>query len=581
VTTGTGAARVRVPAAVVVVASLVLVIGAVITLIGAYQIGSTWDEKTNMRSLQMFFDQGWNITPDAIINGQPNPAYIWGIYVYGPVSLLFTHLISSLAGTETWGQIAFTADAYAWRHVGGAIIGLAGIAAAAVIVRLITSSWRWALLGGAMLAAIPMWTGHSMMNIKDGPVGTGYTVATLGLVLIMRDDYASRRWVRAGGLIALFGGAFLAAGTRAASGVPIAGSAVLAAFVWWLIMRRDSGRTPREAFRGALRRLIEPGLALVVTYLALVLLYPNVWLNPFTLAYQAVVVSAKFPFAEPIMFAGTWVDQPVPWTYLPGWFLAQLPLLVIVAGAGFVVAWAWQSTRAVLGREPGLGRPALVQASPVLLQALLLPVIAVIVQTTMYNAVRQFVFVVPAAAVLATLGVWALVRWMAQRKVGGGWRIAVWVVVSLGLVGPTVSQLLLYPYTYVYYNAAAAVRPIDNTWPTDYWRASSNELMRRLPAEGAESCAYEQSREGQWMPCSDQPMFEPYLDQRGADALPGTLEPGQYWVVRENQGRTTIPEGCVVHDEITRPLFWQTITVGQILRCDADAVIPPNGNPAP
>ena len=566
----------RVPLVVAVISGLVLLAGVVITLVGSYQIGSTWDEKTNMQSLQVFFDQGWNITADALIDGQPNPAYIWGIYVYGPVSLLFTHALSTLAGAESWGQISFSAEAYAIRHVGGAIIGLLGVIAGGLIVRLLTRSWRWALLGAAMVVAIPMWTGHSMMNIKDGPVGTGYTVATLGLVLIMRQDYLQRRSVRFLGLFALFAGAFIAAGTRAASGIPIAGSAVLAAVLWWLLMRRDA-TLATGAFRPAIRRLVESGLALTATYLALVVLYPNVWLNPFTLAYQAGVVSAKFPFAEPIMFAGSWVDQPVPWTYLPVWFLAQLPLLVSIAGIGFFVWWIIQAVRALRVTELS-DRPFLVQTSPVLLQVLLLPVVAVIAQTTMYNAVRQFVFVVPAAAVLATLGIWVLVRWLRDKNVARAWFVGTWVLVSAGLVVPMVSQALLYPYTYVYYNAATALRPIDGNWPTDYWRASSNELMRRLPAVGPESCAYEQTRKDKFMPCSNEPMFEPYLPERGSLAKPGVLAEGEYWLVRENQGRTEIPEGCVLHDTITRPLFWQTITIGQIFQCSEDAFIPPNGD---
>ncbi len=572
-----GTTRVRVPIAVMVISTLVLLAGIVITLVGSYQIGSTWDEKTNMQSLQVFFDQGWNITADALIDGQPNPDYIWGIYVYGPVSLLFTHALSTLAGAESWGQISFSSEAYAIRHVGGALIGLLGVLAGSFIVRVITGSWRWAVLAGAVLLSIPMWTGHSMMNIKDGPVGTGYTVATLGLVLIMRQDYFQRRSVRLLGLFGLFSGAFLAAGTRAASGIPIAGSAVFAALLWWLVMRRDAGAGDGRAFRLALRRLVESGLALTATYLALVALYPNVWQNPFTLAYQAGVVSARFPFAEPIMFAGSWVDQPVPWTYLPGWFLAQLPLLVSVAGIGFFVWWLIQVFRGVSGRSLAQ-RSVVLQSAPVLLQILLLPIVAILVQTTMYNAVRQFLFVVPAAGVAATLGVWVFLRWLRRRQSAPAWFIAAWSLVSIGVLVPTVAQALLYPYTYVYYNAAAALRPIDGNWPTDYWRASSNELMRKIPADGPESCAYEQTRKGEFMPCSNEPMFEPYLNERGAQAQPGELSEGQYWLVRENQGRTTVPEGCVVHDSITRPLFWQTITIGQIFQCDSDAVIPPNGD---
>ena len=92
----------RVPVWFVVIAAAVLAVGAAVTLVGAYQIGITWDERTNMRSLQVFFEQGWNITEDALINGQPDPNYIWGIYVYGPVSLLFTHALAVLAGAEEW-----------------------------------------------------------------------------------------------------------------------------------------------------------------------------------------------------------------------------------------------------------------------------------------------------------------------------------------------------------------------------------------------------------------------------------------------------------------------------------------------
>jgi hypothetical protein len=199
----------------------------------------------------------------------------------------------------------------------------------------------------------------------------------------------------------------------------------------------------------------------------------------------------------------------------------------------------------------------------------------------MYNAVRQFVFVAPAVSVLTTIGVWVAARRVAESRRARGLGIALWIAVGLGLAAPMVSQALLYPYNYVYYNAITALRPIDDTWPTDYWRASSNELMRRLPADGPESCAYEQTRKGERSTCSTEPMFSPYVDERGTLAKPGTLGDEQYWVVRENQGRTTIPEGCTLHDQVTRPLFWQEITIGQILVCDADAVIPPNGELAP
>jgi hypothetical protein len=571
----------RVPGWFLIISFLVLLTGIAITLVGAYQIGITWDERTNMRSLQVFFDQGWNITEDALINGEPDPNYLWGIYVYGPVSLLFTHALSVLTGAEDWAQIQYTSQAYAIRHVGGAILGLLGIAAAGLTVRVITGSWRWAVVGAAALASIPLWTGNSMMNIKDGPVASGYTIATLGIVLLMRDDYLSRRSVRFSALAAIYGGAFLAAGTRAAAGVPIVGSVVGATIIWWLVQRRAGQREgllapTKTMLRLASRRLIEAALALAATYLTLVLLYPNVWKNPFTLFYQGVLVSAKFPFDEPIMFAGSWVDQPVPWTYLPGWFAAQLPLLIVIAGTFFIIAWLWRAIRAMFQPSAASAATTIVTSTPVVLQAVMLPLIAIVLQATVYNGVRQFLFVVPAAAMAAVLGLWLVLTQVSKVSTSRAFSTAIWIAAALGLAVPTAAQLSLFPYAYSYYNAVTALRPIDGNWPTDYWRASSNDLMRQLPADGPESCAYEQGRNERLMPCSDQPMFKPYLDQRGIDALPGELDPGQYWLVRENQGSTAVPEGCTLHDSITRQLFWQTITIGQIMRCEPNATIPAN-----
>ena len=50
--------------------------------------------------------------------------------------------------------------------------------------RVLLRSWRWGLVAAAVLAAIPMWTGHEMFNVKDVPVATGHTLVTLALILL-------------------------------------------------------------------------------------------------------------------------------------------------------------------------------------------------------------------------------------------------------------------------------------------------------------------------------------------------------------------------------------------------------------
>ena len=538
--------------------------GVVMMAAGAWVSGVTWDEKTHVLMLQTFFDQGWNVTPDALIDGRPDPGYIWGVYVYGPVAELVAHGVTSAMGLESLGTLEYTPLAYAGRHIGIALMAMSGIAAAGLTVRVITRSWRFATLASAVLASVPLWVGHGMFNIKDLPVATGVTIASLGIVVLVMGGVGKRSnlW----GALALSIGAILAAGTRAAIGVPIAASLVVAAFTMFVLLRltynswKLAARTAAEVLTWGIG-------ALVAAYLALTAIYPKAFWNPFELAWQAIVVSGRFPFDEPVLTSGTWMEQPPPWTYLPLWFGAQLPLLVLAGATTFIALWVIGVFGVRRERIPGMNPRTLAATAVLLTQMLLVPAVAIAGQSNMYNGSRQFLFVIPAAATLTTLSIWVAAGALdgtLRRRWGS---IALWSVVALGLIAPLLTQMRLFPYNYVALNAVASIQPVEDHWPTDYWRASSRDLMRKLPAEGFESCAYEQARAGEPHACSQEPMFVPFLDSRGVDAKAGTLAPGEYWVVRENQGKTDVPSECRIHDEITRPLWGQTVIIGQIMAC--------------
>ena len=552
----------RVVPAIMVACSLVAL---VLMFVGSGTIGVTWDEKTHVLMLDTFFAQGWNVTPDALLpDGTPDPAYIWGVYVYGPVGELFAHGVATLTSQENWSIVSLDPGAYAGRHLGVAILALVGVLAVGFTVRIVTRSWAFGLIGAAMLVVTPLWVGQGMFNIKDIPVASGMAIATLGIVLLLSDD--GRRGVLLG-VLALSTGAVLAAGTRAAIGVPIAACLVAGFGMWLLLALRAGDRTKfREPVRGVLW-----GLAgLTLAYGLLMLIYPNAFANPFVLAWEALVVSARFPFDEPVLTAGMWMDQPPPWTYLPLWLGAQLPVLIVVGAFGFAAAWIVMIVRRILRQEAALGDRQLAMVAVVVCQMMLMPVVAVLFGSNMYNGTRQFLFVVPAAAVLAALGVWFLAQWLVAQG-GSPWKLrALWAVVIVGIVAPVIIQVRLFPYNYVGFNAVASAWPISGNWSTDYWRASGRELMERLPP-GAESCAYEQSRKGDMHPCSVEPMFAPYVSGRGVTAKPAILGPGEYWMVRENQGITEIPAGCTLHDQITRPLWGQEVIIGQIMRCASSA----------
>jgi len=538
---------------------------------GAWHVGQTWDESAMSYYTQGYFLTGWFTDASAVVDDIVNPGYAW-LYAYGPIANLIAHAGAVIAGAETWGILDFSSQGFAWRHVMTGLLGLVGAAAVAGSAKVLLGSWRWGVTAATLLMVTPMWLGHAMFNIKDVPVASGYSLAVLGALLVsgqgLTAQHVSARslW----GTLAIAAGTLLAAGTRPAIGVAIAASVILTPVAWFVWRKWNRQDVPRGSWwRPTLWSL----LGLVATYLALVLIYPKAFLNPLKLGYEALIVSGQFPFDEPVLTAGMWLEQPPPPSYLPLWFGSQLPIVVLIFGAIGVVLWValWVRRTSPAPSEalvPESVGPGLV---PVLAQLTALPVLAVLLQSPIYNGSRQFLFIVPAMVIVATVGLRGAVAAALRARHARALVTAVWLAAIALMAVPLIGALQLMPYTYVYMNAAASLSEIDDRWPTDYWRASSNELMRRLPALGPESCAYEQTTWGEWAPCAEQPMFRPYLAERGALASDLNLEPGQYWLARENQGLVRPPEGCTLVDSIARSNLWREITIGQIFRCEADA----------
>ena len=147
---------------------------------------SRTDEPIHVMRLRNFFDTGWYAL-DWDYGGAGPGGDGTNTYVYAPVTMLLLHAWSVLWGVEGWHDVATSSHAYHVRHLGVVVIGLVGVAAVAATGRVRAEDWRWGLVAAAVLAAIPMWTGHEMFNVKDVPVATGHTLCTLGLLLFVRD----------------------------------------------------------------------------------------------------------------------------------------------------------------------------------------------------------------------------------------------------------------------------------------------------------------------------------------------------------------------------------------------------------
>jgi len=544
----------RVPVVLLVVAVAVLAVNTAVLFAGAWGIGVTIDEPYHVDRLSHWFSTGWYL-PEFQMNGAEPDWRYENLFVYAPVSALVAHAVAVVLGAEAWGTVLATPEAYAARHIAIALLAVLGLVAAASIVRLLLRSWRWAVVAAAVLSCIPTWLGHGMFNIKDAPVATGYTVVTLAAVALGRHNVATSRRVKVLGIGALALGVLVLVGTRPGTLVAVGASGLL----MLALTRWQDGR---HEGRAAATRLLKVriGAALVglaIAYLVLLAVYPELFGSPSRM-FEAFLSSADFPWTGTILTAGVGVTMPPPPWYLPAWFLAQTPIVVLLlAGYGAMLPFRLLrdgSRRTQLGIGTAL----------VALQAFLLPVLGILTRATFYDGTRQVLFALPALAVLATVAARELVaRWSPDRprlvQIGAA-------VVALGLVVPTVTAARLFPYSYTWFNGATAIAPIDGKWMTDYWWASDREVTPLLPAEEPSGCYLWKSGQ-QLISCGSIAQAQPYWPTRGSQADEPPLAPGQYYVMTFNRYGAEPHPTCEMVAAVTRPIFWRDMTMSFVTRC--------------
>ncbi len=549
----------RLPRLVVWSAAIVLVLGVGLSLVGAWQTGVSWDESYHVTRLRNYLDHGWYLL-DQDLDGNKPGSWENQQYVYGPIAALLLHGWTALWGGEGWGSVSASAHAYALRHVGVALIAAVGVGATAVTTGLLTRRRSWALLSAAVLVTVPTWTGHAMFNVKDIPVATGYTLVTAGCAaLLVAAELSRTRLARICGAIAIGAGFVLAIGTRPGIWPGLTLTVLVAILALALPQRTASAERPGVDLRAitlALAPLIGAGLA---AYVVLLAVYPAVFAHPVAALTHSVSQSADFG------------DTPGRWWYLPLYLGIELPTGWLIAGA----FGTWIALRRVdpwhLLRRLGAGIDA--RAAILLIvgaQTFALPVIAIVHQSNVYTGIRQFLFAAPGLAILVTLALGALI---ARRRVWGP-RLAV-----AGLAVPLVGSAMLFPYVYSFESmpANALVPAItSNDWrlqvQTDYWRTSVRALAPEVTAGAFVTCSPSRTH-GAFLRRSEESN-----DDCGSilvsplsaydDTRRGHWDGGPTEFLAVNQGSATVGTNCTKLGAITRRLWWRTLTMSTVSRCE-------------
>lgn len=399
---------------------------AVFVAAGWRDHGRTYDEfmqdDYGYRSLQWYLSLGKD---RSFLNMQPE----LHMPQHGPAYETFVALIQHLTG-ETWHT----------RSIVNGIVGVLGVAFIALCGKELAGPWG-AFTAATGLALYPRYTGSMFTNSKDVPF-TVAMVLTLWLVLRMM-----RRWDNPARRFELLEYAAVGASIAVAAAIRVNGLAwlgllgLLALFYW---VRHGRELRTWTAIRAQLASQLTAALMIGSSCLVfLMLTWPYLDVHPTTGLLDSVKMMANYDWANTVLFGGKQVlATQLPWSYAPVWLLigSPLPLVVLSLAAAVIGVWAFR-------------RNVQIPAAYLMCAGYAVVPLAMIIfmRSTLYNGLRQFLYIVPGFILVASgLLIYVVRRLSAsgRRRLAG----ALVAAVVLGQVEAVVASAQLYPYEYAYFN---------------------------------------------------------------------------------------------------------------------------------
>lgn len=345
--------------------------------------------------------------------------------------------------------------------------GLVGIAAIALCGYEL-GGWWLALLAALGLCLYPRFFGAMFNNPKDVPFTSAWILVMWAVLRLIKDWQYRYRFIPTSLLLAFLIG--LAASIRVNA---ILWYPILAAMLgcWWLF---HVGQVWRE--RKLMPTLLKSALATALiaggSLLAMMAFWPYVSLNPLRNLYVSIKVMQKYPWDHTILFAGhVYRAMHLPWYYAPVWLAIGSPLpLLICATLGLLIICVLAFKKRVLDAK-----------LVIVLISFIFPLVLIVgLHATLYDALRQFLFIVPGIILLAAYAVVTIFSILARRKQQAV-AVALIVVLAGSYVLVAKETIDLHPMEYAYFSPiVGGIAGANNNYQVDYWHTCQRSAVEWL-----------------------------------------------------------------------------------------------------
>jgi hypothetical protein len=507
--------------------------------LASLRVGVTWDEA---REQETFALTGAAV--DGLLHGDLAGARAiqsYGDRYYGvgfhalayPLQLALAPWVARSAGLDAANAMLLA------RHAAAFLAFALSVAVFYRLLRLFVRERLPAVVFTAAYALYPYLFGHGMVNVKDIPYLSAYLLCTFLSIRLARHHLdGATGSLRADGLALVLATALLAS-------IRIPGLLIVAQylFTFALVDRATGSASPPRA--PLLRARSVTGFLAILLALV-VAAYPVMWLDPLGGLIGAAEYMGGHPWVGCTLTWGTCMDaQDLPASYVPGWLVVKLPLLVLLGLAAAPFAYPR------IAPDP-LRRVAFLT---LVFGAFYLVAWAVLARTPLYDETRQLLFVYPLMFLLACVALHALSRPLSLAAAALSVALFAW------------DDVALHPYQYVWFNGAARFLDIDRLFLTDYWAESGREMGRLIDGRP------EITRDTECIYASPFDHYRPFI-AAGQCVKPFAefnREPptGQYVFAFHTRLRFRVPGICRQVAEVARtfPLSGQKATMALAFRC--------------
>jgi hypothetical protein len=422
---------------------------------------------------------------------------------------------------------AYAVDTYLWQ--GMATIGIAAMAAIAVsfAVFVATKNKIAATITWAFATSFPVVVGLNSVDYKDSPLASGLAIFCAGITIFWVLQEKMTTWLNYWPLLIISTGSFIALAVRPASWTILLAIGVSATILFFGVEKN----LKKKPSKPLVTKISLVYAAAVAGLIPLYLTNPLARISLIKWLYDSYVVMSHYPVESTVLTAGVQLNTAdLPWWYIPAWIFAQMPMItvVILVTSALIALFAFFKPRTMEVRNSW-------PLASFLILGILVPLVAIITQATMYDGIRHSLYIFAPLATLIGLGYVAISELATNKSVITS--VALIIFLAAGLTN-LASILRWFPYQYAYLNEIASINSGTPDWEVDYWGLSQQEAVSKFKEQGVSTVKISGMQ-----PVS----MGIYGISNGA---PGAGE-GLFFGIRGGQAGE-IPQNCVEDFNITR-----------------------------